>query len=408
MIKSHVNGRKVRAMEPREYPFGEPEGLEFDPMLTRVREEEPLCRITMAYGDDGWLVTRYDDVRTVLGDLRFSRAQAAVRDAPRTQPHKVPGGIVDLDPPEHTRLRRVIAKAFTTRRVEALRPRTEEIAQDLIDAMIEAGPPADLVEAFSVPLPTTVICELLGVPYADQDRFRVYADAFMSTSALTGEQRAAYMAELAAYLGELVAARRRDTTDDLLSALVVAREEEDRLSEQEVIELATVLLAAGHETTATQISNFGYLLLTHPGQLAQVKERPELLPGAIEELLRFVPLTRLETQLPRYALEEVELSGGTVPAGDPVQISYNAANRDPRTWTDPERLDVTREPASHLAFGHGAHHCVGAQLARMELQVGLGVLLNRLPGLRLAVAPDAVVWKRGMATRGPLELPVSW
>jgi cytochrome P450 len=392
-------------VQAREYPFGEPKGLKLDPMLTHVRETEPLCPITMAYGDDGWLVTRYEDVRTVLGDLRFSRAEAVVRDVPRTHPQKNPGGIVDLDPPEHTRLRRVIAKAFTARRVQELRPRAEKVAAGLLDAMAEAGPPTDVVKAFALPFPTTMICELLGVPYADQDRFGVWAGAFMSTSALTAEQRGAYLGELAEYLGGLVALRRQEPTDDLLGALVVARDRDDRLSEREIIELATILLAAGHETTASEITSFVYLLLTHPGQLALLRERPELLPRAVEELLRYVPGN--ETELPRYATADVELSGGTVHAGEPVQISYAAANHDGRVYENPDELDVTREPEpSHLSFGHGAHHCIGAQLARMELQVALNALLSRLPGLRLAT--DEVVWKRGMATRGPLELPIAW
>jgi cytochrome P450 len=393
----------------RRYPFGDADRLELDPMLTHVREEEPLCRITMRFGDDGWLVTRYDDVRTVLSDPRFSRAEAVVRDVPRTHPRKNPGGIVDLDPPEHTRLRRVIAKAFTARRVEALRPRAERIAADLLDAMVAAGPPADLAAAFSLPFPTAMICELLGVPYADRDRFGSWAEAFLSTTALTSERRGAYVMELAGYLAGLVAARRREPADDLLGALVVARDQEDRLSEQEVTELAMVLLAAGHESTAAQISNFTYFLLGRPGEFALLRERPELLPGAVEELLRYVPLPRTETELPRYATEDVRLSGGVVRAGEPVQISYCAANRDPRVFADPERFDLTRTPeASHLAFGYGAHHCVGARLARMELQVALGALARRLPGLRPAVPYDAVVWKRGTATRGPEELPVTW
>jgi cytochrome P450 len=396
-------------MEPRKYPFGEPVGLEFNPTLMRMQEQEPLCRITLEYGEDAWLVTRYQDVRTVLGDLRFSRAEAVVRDVPRTHPQKNRGGIVDLDPPEHTRLRRVIAKAFTARRVEGLRPRAEQVAAELLDRMVDAGPPADLVEAFALPFPTTMICELLGVPFADRHRFRVWAEAFVSTTKLSAEERGAHLTELAAYLGELVAARRREPTDDLLGALVVARDQDDRLSEQEVIDLATILLAGGHETTSTQIANFTYLLLSHPDQLALLRERPDLLPGAVEELLRYVPLTRTESELPRYATVDVELSGGIVPAGDPVQVSYNTANRDPRVFEDPGRLDVTRTPgSSHVAFGHGTHHCVGAQLARMELRVALGALLTRLPGLRLAAGDDEIRWKRGLATRGPLRLPIAW
>jgi cytochrome P450 len=393
----------------RRFPLGEPHGLTFDPRLDEIRETEPVCRVSLPYGEDAWLVSRYEDVRTVLSDPRFSRAETVVRDVPRTHEQKVPGGIVDLDPPEHTRVRRVIAKAFTARRVERLRPRAESIAGSVLDAMIAAGPPADLVADFALPFPTTVICELLGVPYADREKFGRWTDAFMSTTALTAEQRDARLGELAHYLGSLVAQRRREPADDLLGALVVAHDAEDRLSEQELIELATVLLAAGHESTASQIGNFVYTLLGHPEQLAVLRDAPASIPGAVEELLRYIPLPTTEAELPRYATADVPLEGGTVPAGEAVLPLYSSANRDPRVFADPGRLDVRREAtASQLAFGHGVHHCVGAQLARMELQVALGALLSRLPGLRLAVPEEELRWKRGLATRGLLALPVAW
>ncbi|MDN3354757.1 cytochrome P450 [Actinomadura sp. DC4] len=393
----------------KRFPLDEPHGLTFDRRLDEIREAEPVCQVSLPYGEDAWLVTRYEDVRTVLADPRFSRAETVDRDVPRTHEHHAAGGIVDLDPPEHTRVRRVVAKAFTVRRVERLRPRAEATAGGLLDAMIAAGPPADLVRDFAVPFPTTVICELLGVPYEDRGKFVRWTDAFMSTTALTPEQRDTRLGELAHYLGELVAQRRRSPTDDLLGALVVAHDEESRLSEQELIELATVLLAAGHESTSSQIGNFVYTLLAHPDQLALVRDDPSLLSGAVEELLRYIPLMTTETELPRYATVDVPLEGGTVPAGRAVLPLYSVANRDPRAFPDPARLDVRREMAqAQLGLGHGAHHCVGAQLARMELQVALGSLLARLPGLRLAVPEEELRWKHGMATRGLLGLPVTW
>jgi len=212
---------------------------------------------------------------------------------------------------------------------------------------------------------------------------------------------------LVTYMAGLVGQRRREPTDDLLGALVLARDEGDRLTEQELISLAMTLLAGGHETTANQIANSVYLLLTHPDQLALLRSRPEPIPGAVEEMMRFVPLAAT-AGTPRYATADVELTGGTVPAGDAVLVFVPAANRDPRVFPDPDRLDVTRGPAAQLALGHGAHHCLGAGLARMELQVALGSLLERFPGLRLAVDKDELRWKAGTLVRGPLALPVAW
>jgi cytochrome P450 len=403
MDDGSVAGHAVRS-----YPFSVPDRLELDPMYAYLREHEPLPRVRLPYGEDAWLVVGYDDVRTVLGDPRFSRAATVDRDVPRLHPEKVSGGLIDLDPPEHTRLRRLIAKAFTVRRVEQLRSRAGQVAADLLDGMLAAGQPADLVDGLALPLPGVMICELLGVPYADRGEFAAWAEAFVSTTALTGEQRRTYLGHLGAYLATLVAQRRQAPTDDLLGALVTAYDEHDRLTEDEVINLALLLLGAGYESTATQLANFVYALLTHPDQLQLLRERPDLIPNAVEELLRWVPLTPTAAALPRYATEDVQLSGGTVCAGEAVLAAKHAANRDPRVFDDPDRLDITREPKAHLASGHGAHHCVGAQLARMDLQVALALLLQRCPGLRLAVAEDQLRWKGGMAVRGLVELPVSW
>jgi cytochrome P450 len=395
--------------EVRAYPFGIAEALTIDPMYSWLQEHEPLARVKLPYGDEGWLLTRFADVRTAISDPRFSLAEATVRDTPRLAPQRAGAILTDLDPPEHTRLRRLVAKAFTVRRVEQLRARAEQIAGELLDDLVRAGPPADLVHRFAVPLPGLMICELLGVPYADRGRFREWVGAFMSVTALTVEQRFEQMGQLAAYLG-MLAAQRRDTPtdDDLLGALVVASDEGDRLTEDEVVQLTLLILAAGYESTASQLVNFTYALLTHPDQLALLRERPELMPNAVEELLRWVPLAAASDSLPRYALVDVELSGGTVAAGEPVLIAWNIANRDPRVFDNPDRLDITREPKPHVRFGHGAHHCLGAPLARMDLQVGLAVLLARLPGLRLAVAEHQLEWKTGMAIRGPVALPIAW
>jgi cytochrome P450 len=400
----------VTGTEPRAYPFSEPERLDPEPLFATLRVEEPLSRIRLPYGEPGWLATRYEDVKVVLGDPRFSRAAAVGRDEPRmrTTPSQ-PGSILSLDPPEHSRLRRLVMKAFTVRRVAELRPRVQHIADGFVDAMIERGAPADLVEDFALPLPVTVICELLGVPYEDRADFRLWSDAFLSTTRFTPDEVRECVGKLRAYMAGLIARRRAAATDDMLSALVAARDEEDRLSEDELLSLAQGLLVAGHETTASQIPNFVYVLLTHPGQLAMLRADLGLVPKAVEELMRFVPLG-IGAGIARYALEDVELGGVTVRAGEPVLPAMASANRDASVYTDPDVLDLHRAETSHVGFGHGPHHCVGAPLARMELQVALDTLLRRLPGLRFAEAgPDGgIAWKDGLSTRGPELFPITW
>ncbi|MBV9382496.1 MAG: cytochrome P450 [Streptosporangiaceae bacterium] len=392
----------------RSYPFGPIQGLEIDPVYFWLQEHEPLARVKLPYGEEGWLLTRYDDVRTALGDARFSLAEAAVRDVPRLTPQRYGGILTDQDPPDHTRLRRLVAKAFTARRVEQLRGRAGQITSELLDEMVTAGPPADLAQALALPLPGLMICELIGVPYADRDQFRDWVGAWMSVTALTPEQRGQYIAQLAGYLANLAAQRRQNPTDDLLGALVIASDEGDRLTEDEVVQLTLVILAAGYESTASQIVNFTYALLTHPSQLALLRSRPDLMPGAVEELMRWTPLLAAADVLPRYALEDVELSGGTVRAGEPVLLAKHAANRDRRRYEDPGRLDITRDAQGELGFGHGAHHCLGAPLARMDVQTALAALLERFPDLRLAVPEAELEWKSGMAIRGPVALPIAW
>jgi cytochrome P450 len=393
----------------RRYPFSDPDRLNLDPLYAQLRDSEPLIRVRLPFGDEAWLATRYRDVRTVLGDARFSRAAGVGRDQPRTHPRQQDTGMLSMDAPEHSRLRTLVAKAFTVRRVEQLRPFTQQIADELLDKMIAKGPPADLVEDFATPLPITVICELLGVPASDQDKFHVWSEAIVSTTSLTVDQIQQYIANLHEYIAGLVAQRRKDTTDDLLGAMVRARDENsDRLTEDELVSLAAGLLAAGHETTVTQIPNFVYVLLTNPESLAQLRDNPELVPAAVEELLRYVPLGA-GAGFPRYALEDIEVGGVLVRAGEPVLVALGSANRDGEVFDEPDRLDFTRASgSSHIGFGHGIHHCLGAQLARMELQVALGSLVTRLPELRLAIPEPELVWKTGMLVRGLKKMPVTW
>lgn len=376
------------------------------PAYRHLREHEPLARVQMPYGDPALLVTRHADVRAVLADPRFSRAYG--RDEPRTVLRTTDGGIFSMDPPEHTRIRGLVAKAFTVRRVEQLRERTEELADRLVDELVAMGPPLDLVEHFAIPFPVTVMCELLGVPVADRRRFGTWAGVIVATTSLPPGKVTEYRARLGIYMGKLIERRRREPTDaDLLGALVQARDDGERLTEEELLHLSATLLSVGFETTSAEIPNFLYALLTQPHLRERLWAEPEILPTAVEELLRYCPIAAF-AMFPRYATADIDLPGGTVRAGEAVLVHTAAANRDPRVFDDPERVDLTRAPNPHLAFGHGAHHCLGGPLARMELRTMLATLIRRLPGLRLARGEEEIPWKTGQLVRGPQRLEVTW
>ena len=282
------------------------------------------------------------------------------------------------------------------------------MVDELLDAMEGAGSPADLVEGLALPLPIAMISELLGVPFADRHHFRGWAETFMTSSGFTVEEVIAAHEQLAAYLAELVAQRRAAPTDDLLGALVVARDEDgDRITEPELISLALAILVAGYETTASQLGKFMLCLFRHPDQLARLRARPELVPNAVEELMRLIPLSA-GTSVAYLATEDVEIGGVTIRAGEAVIASTAAANRDPAVHDDPHVLDVERSDTAQLGFGHGAHFCLGAHLARMELQVAITSLLVRFPNLQLAVPDDEVVWKTGSSVWGLQALPIEF
>jgi cytochrome P450 len=381
-----------------------PESLALSEEYDQARNRPGLLRVRMAYGEPAWLVTRYAEARFVLGDQRFSRAESAQRDEPRQSEGRTKGGILGMDPPDHTRLRSLVAKAFTVRQVEKLRPRVKELTDELLDELEAAGPPADLVDRYALPIPVAVICQLLGVPTEDRPRFRVWSDAALSTSSLTAEEFEANREELRAYMYRLVQEHRRSPQDDLMTGLIDARDVGDRLSELELVDLCIAVLVAGHETTATQIPNFVLALLDNPGQLAALRAKPELIGTAVEELLRFVPLGSGAGQ-PRYAMEDIEVGGTLVRAGSPVLVAVGAANRDALRFDSPGTLDIARTGNQHLGFGHGVHHCLGAPLARLELQEALSALVNRFPKLHLA---GDVEWKTEMLVRGPRVMPVGW
>ncbi|GAA3524903.1 cytochrome P450 [Amycolatopsis ultiminotia] len=390
------------------YPF-EPSALAVDPKYVEMREEG-LTRVRLPFGGEAWVATRYEDVRSVLCDRRLMRSLTVGKDAPRgTEAIESENSIITMDPPEHSRLRRLVAAAFTPKRVELLRPRIQELADRLIDRMIEQGPPVDLVPAFSIPLPITALCELLGVPRADHDQVHTWTDTMLMLSGDAAGHTEIMTAqrELWGYIAGLVAQRRQTPTDDLIGALVRARDDEGRLTEGELIDLSGGILAVGHETTANHISNLLYTLLTNPDQLARLRAEPELMPSAVEELLRFVPLGA-SASFAHIAAEDVEIAGQLVRKGEAVFADPDAANRDAAVFDRPEELDLARRPNHHVGFGHGPHHCLGAQMARLELQTALAALLGRFPDLALAVDPAEVTWQSGRRQRGPVRLPLTW
>jgi len=389
------------------YVFVPPERLEVPPRFAEVRRDQPLSRIRMPYGQgEAWLASRYQDVRTVNSDPRFSRAGTVGRNVPRQIPVEMPNTwIMNMDPPDHTRLRRLVSKAFTPGRVERLRAGTQQMMDELLDEMLASGSPADLVEAIAWPLPIAVICELLGVPVVDRAKFRAWTEANMAVSAARQEEIVEARTNLRGYLAELVAQRRVEPTDDLLGLLVAARDEQDRLTELELVQFGSTLLNAGYETTASEIGNFVYTLLAQ-GKWQLLVDDPGLVPKAVEELLRYIPFVLFS--FPSVALEDVELSGQLVRAGETVLAAIASGNRDESIFDHPDELNFTRDEIAHLTFGYGVHYCLGAPLARQELQIAIETLVRRVPTLRLAVPADEVPWASGRLLTGLSGLSVAW
>ncbi|MFG2209633.1 cytochrome P450 [Streptomyces sp. NPDC048638] len=391
-------------------PFDYAEALEFDPTLKRLLDEEPVARIRLPYGEgEAWLVTRYEDVRTVTTDRRFSRHAVIGRDFPRMTPEPIvqDEAINVMDPPASSRLRSLVAKAFAPRHVDRMRARTQHVVDELLDRMTEYGAPGDVMEHLAAPLPLTTICEVLDIPEADRARLRGYARTMMNTSLDNRDAAVRAKAEMREYFATLTAHRREHPGDDLISALATARDGDEILDARELTVMAMVLLITGQDTTTYQIANLSYTLLTRPEELAALRAHPERLPQAIEEMLRFIPF-RKGVGIPRVATEDVELSGVTIRAGDIVHVSYLTANRDSRKFDRPDELDLDREKPSHMTFGWGGHHCLGAPLAVTELEVALGSLLDRFPDLKLAKPAEEVRWNETSIWRYPLALPVTW
>jgi cytochrome P450 len=380
------------------------------PFLNALREQGPVVRVVLVNGLDAWLVTRYDDALAAITDPRLSSDvhdaadQRILEEPPAAEPF--PRSMLMLNPPDHTRLRRLVSKAFTARRVAELRPRIQKITDQLLDAVTPTGR-ADLINDFALPLPVTVISELLGVPADDRDGFLEWTDVMLTRrfDRPDRERLAAAWRDMRTYLERLLADKRIHPDDDLLSALIAARDDDQRLDEEELVAMAFLLLIAGYITTVNLIGNGMVLLLTHPEQLRLLREDPQLMPGAIEEFLRYEG--PVNPGMTRFPTEDIEIAGVRIPRGATVLLGLAVADRDPTRFREPDRFDVTRTDNPHLAFGHGLHYCLGAPLARLEGQVAVRALLQRLPDIALAVPPGELEWHL-VGLRGLKHLPVTF
>ncbi|MFP5020612.1 cytochrome P450 family protein [Pseudonocardia phyllosphaerae] len=373
------------------------------PAYTALRTGEPVRELALPDGK-AWLLTRYADVRAAFTDPRLSKdwrytLPADQREGQSAAPIPM---MVLMDPPDHTRLRKLVGRSFTVRRMEELRPRVAEIAQGLLDRL-PADAPVDLMRDYAFAIPVEVICELLGVPSQDRDRFSAWSTVLVDDS--PQEEKFGPLGELHDYLGELIERKRTEPDDALLSSLLAVSEADgDRLSHDELVAMAVMLLIAGHETTANLIGNGVLALLTHPEQRARLQADPSLIGGAVEEFLRFEsPVSNTPV---RFTTTDVEYSGVTIPAGSPVMFGLAAANRDPEWTPDPGTLDITRDASGGVFFGHGIHFCLGAQLARTEGRVAIGMLFEQRPDLALAVDPSELVYRESTLVRGLSALPV--
>ncbi|MGH3936405.1 MAG: cytochrome P450 family protein [Pseudonocardiaceae bacterium] len=392
---------------PRTAPFAVTNGSQRHAGYAQLAAASPVHRIMLPTGEPAWLITSYVETRKALHDPRLIKADATQGGYNLLPPDvfaAMSHHMLNSNPPDHTRLRRLITAAFTRRRIEQLAPRIQQITDELLDAIADAEQ-ADLIDAFAYPLPLTVICELLGVPAAHRRQFREWS-SIVVTGVLAGHDVfTAACTAMVSYLHGLIDAKRTTPTDDLLSNLVNVRDGQDQLSEDQLTSMAFLLLVAGHETTVNLIGNGLLALLTHPKQLALLRAEPDRLPAAIEELLRFNGPLQVATL--RWTAEPVDIGDITIPAGEIVVTGLLAANRDPACATQPDTLDITRTHNPHLTFGHGIHHCLGAPLARLEGRIALGTLLARFPRLRLAVPAEELTWKPSVLINGLTALPVS-
>ncbi|WP_432016805.1 cytochrome P450 [Streptomyces hydrogenans] len=388
--------------QSRSCPYHPPAA--YDPL----RHDRPLSRVTLWDGREVWFVTGHHTARALLADQRLS-TDSTHPDFPiptertRTLRSRRRAALLGWDDPEHNVQRRMLIPSFSLKRTDAMRPRIQATVDRLLDAMEAAGPTAELVSAFALPVPSIVICDLLGVPYEDHDFFEEQSRRLLRGP--TGEDIEDALALLEGYLGDLIDAKRAEPGEGVLDDLVARQAREGGPDREELVQLATILLVAGHETTANMISLGTYTLLRHPERMAQLRADPSLLPTAVEELLRFLSIA---DGMLRVAREDLEIDGTVIRAGEGVVFSTSLINRDGAVYADPDALDWERTARHHVAFGFGIHQCLGQNLARAELEIALGTLLRRLPGLRLAAPAEEIPFKPGDTIQGMLELPVAW
>ena len=370
--------------------------------FARLRAESPVVKVARPFPDGSlmtmWMITGYAEVREVLGSSHvsnaFERGGSAVGQ---------PGFLLSLDPPDHTRIRRMLTREFSVKRMTALRPRVEEIVATSLDDMLLAGPPADLMQSFALPVPSLVICELLGVPYEDRADFQRRSDVLLDPAAGPERQRE-NTRETNEYMADLVARHRKDPGEDILGMLI--REHPDDVSDEELVGIGNILLIAGHETTANTLGLGTLLLSQHPDQLAMVRDDPDVLRSAVEEILRYLSI--VHTGSPRVVTEDLTLGGREIAAGEIVVVNLPSANRDTDFLPDADVFDVTRRPGPHLTFGHGIHQCLGQQLARMEMSVAFPALLTRLPELRVVTPESELTFRPNGPVNGVRALPIAW
>jgi cytochrome P450 PksS len=384
------------------------------PLLAHLRMDQPVRRVTLPDKTPVWLVTRYEDVKMLLTDERFakSRYNALTPEQLRKQPWVPPmfrpleRTMIDLDPPDHTRLRQLVHKAFTPRLIEQMRERVQTLANELLDAVSRKGE-MDLIRDYALPLPMTISTEILGVPIQDRDKFHKWSKVIVSVDQFNANWRVIpAMWKFNRYLRRFFKVRRDDLRDDLVSALIQGEEMGDRLSEDELLAMVFLLLVAGHETTVNLIGSGMLELLQHPDQMERLRRDPSLIKSAVEELLRYTAPVFMSTE--RYAREGAPIHGVTIPRGEMALGVIGSANRDETVFENPDTLDIAREPNKHLSFGHGIHYCLGAALARLEAQIAINTLLERMPRLRMKGSPESLRWRRSLILRGLEALPVNF
>ncbi|MFE0464207.1 cytochrome P450 [Kitasatospora sp. NPDC058965] len=399
---------------PRPFPFTR--GCPFSPPAeyAELRETEPVSKVTVSVnGREAWLLTKYEDVRKVLGDRTMSSdmrldGHPIQLQIPVELIKMAPPSLFNMDPPVHTAQRRLLMPEFTVKRIESLRPRFQEIVDEYLDKLVEAGKdgnPVDLVKALANPVPSLILCEMLGVPFEDHDFFRNWIQSLLS-SATTPEQQGIASMEMGAYLEKLINGKRENPGEDIISRMLSRNAEEHLVEDQDISMLTRGLIAAGHTTTASMIAMGVIALLRHPEQLAELKADFSLMPQAVEELLRYYSVSDSVTQ--RVAMEDLEIGGVLIKAGEGIIASTNAADHDPEVFEEPNTLNIHRKPNGHVAFGYGIHQCGGQSLARMELEVVYTSLFKRIPDLRLAVPAEELVFRTESLIYGVLELPVTW